>query len=235
MLLIPAGEFLLGSDPSQDKHSRAEEQPQTSLCLPDYRLARTPVTHTQFAAFAAATERNRWPQPPGKQTHPVVNVSWHDAQAYCRWLAEVTGKPYRLPTEAEWEKGARGTDGRIWPWGNQWDARCCNTSEGRKGDTTPVDTYTESASPYGLVDLVGNVGEWTHSKWGPDTAKPRYGYPYRCDDGREDSTGDEHRVVRGGCWFNNRWLARCSCRFAGDPSDCFDNVGFRVALEPSGP
>ena len=232
MLLIPAGEFLLGSEPQRDEHARDDEQPQASLHLSDYWLARTPVTNDQYVSFVAATERRGWQQPSGKDKHPAVNVSWHDARAYCRWLAQVTGKFYRLPTETEWEKGARGTDGRIWPWGDQWVLCGCNTSEERKGDTMPVDTYAESPSPYGLLDMVGNVGEWTRTKWGPDPAAPRYGYPYRSDDGREDPASDDHRVVRGGCWFNSGWLARRIGRFGGQPSDRFGNLGFRVAVSP---
>jgi formylglycine-generating enzyme required for sulfatase activity len=119
MVLIPAGKFLMGSDPSVDKNARDNEQPQHTLHLPDYYLAKTPVTNAQYAAFVQATYRRQpegWEHgkpPSGKEDHPVVHVSWHDAVAYCRWLSEVTGRPYRLPSEAEWEKGARGTDGRT--------------------------------------------------------------------------------------------------------------------------
>jgi len=183
MVLIPDGEFLMGSDPSVDKDARDDEQPQHTLYLPDYYLAKTPVTNAQYAAFVQVTYRQpggwKGGKPPsGKEDHPVVNVSWHDAVAYCNWLAEVTGKPYRLPSEAEWEKGARGTDGRIYPWGNRWDAKRCNTGESGKEGTTPVGAYPEGASPYGLLDMAGNVWEWTRSVY--------KSYPYDPDDGRED-------------------------------------------------
>ena len=125
MILIPAGEFLMGSDPRVDKAAREDEQPQHTLHLPDYYLAKTPVTHVQYAAFVHATS-HQWPDhwkgrkpPRDKEDHPVVYVSWHDAVAYCNWLAEVTDKPYRLPSEAEWERGARGSDRRIYPWGSR--------------------------------------------------------------------------------------------------------------------
>jgi formylglycine-generating enzyme required for sulfatase activity len=170
MVLIPAGEFLMGSDPSVDKDARDNEQPQHTLSLPDYYLAKTPVTNAQYAAFVQATTYHRQPggwehgkPPKGREDHPVVNVTWHDAVTYCRWLSEVTGRPYRLPSEAEWEKGARGSDGRIYPWGNQWDAKRCNTRESGKRDTTPVGAFPEGASPYGLLDMAGNVWEWTRS------------------------------------------------------------------------
>jgi formylglycine-generating enzyme required for sulfatase activity len=127
--VIPAGEFLIGSDPHQDKDALDNEQPQHRLSLPDYFLAKTPVTHAQYRAFVLATSHEapgRWTNgtpPSGKEDHSVVNVSWYDAKDYCQWLSQVTGKDYRLPSEAEWEKGARGINGRIYPWGNPWDAK----------------------------------------------------------------------------------------------------------------
>ncbi len=136
MILIPAGEFLMGSDPQKDSDTEDNEQPQHLLYLPDYYLGKTPVTNAQYRAFVQATGYQRpedWAEgrpPRDKEDHPVVNVSWYDAVTYCRWLSEVTGKSYSLPSEAEWEKGARGTDGRIYPWGNQWDETRCNSSQG---------------------------------------------------------------------------------------------------------
>jgi formylglycine-generating enzyme required for sulfatase activity len=225
MVLIPAGEFLMGSDPSVDKDAQDEEQPQHTLYLPDYYLAKTPVTNAQYAAFAQATYRqpSHWEggkPPSGKEDHPVVNVTWHDAVAYCHWLSEVTGRPYRLPSEAEWEKGARGTDGRIYPWGNQWDAERCNSEESGKGDTTPVGAYPEGASPYGLLDMVGNVWEWTRS-----AVKS---YPYDPDDGREDFVAERDRVLRGGSWFDVRVGARCVERNWDDPNTSDFDFGFRL-------
>jgi formylglycine-generating enzyme required for sulfatase activity len=216
MVLIPAGEFLMGSDPSVDKNAQDEEQPQHTLYLPDYYLAKTPVTNAQYAAFVHARgheQPKHWKggKPPrGKEDHPVVYVTWGDAVAYCNWLAEVTGKPYRLPSEAEWEKGARGTDGRIYPWGNQWDAKRCNTMKSGKRDTTPVGAYPQGASPYGLLDMAGNVWEWTRSVYKK--------YPYDPDDGREDLEAESYRVLRGGSWANiSRRFARCSYRKDSPP------------------
>lgn len=126
-----------------------------------------------------------WQHPSGlksnivdKDHHPVVQVSWYDAIAYCRWLAEITGKLYYLPSEAEWEKGARGTDGRIYPWANEWDDNCCNAGKSGPGDTSPVGSYPNGASPYGLLDMAGNVWEWTRSLWGEKRGEPEYKYPY---------------------------------------------------------
>jgi len=110
------------------------------------------VTNAQYLAFVEATGQKppgHWQggkPPEGKEEHPVVNVSWHDAMAYCQWLAKVTGKVCRLPSEAGWEKAARGTDGRIYPWGDKWDAKRCNSSEGGPGDTTPVNSVSPSYS-----------------------------------------------------------------------------------------
>ena len=116
----------------------------------------------------------------------MVNVSWQDAQAYCQWLSEKTGKSYRLPSEAEWEKAARGADGRVYPWGNEWDAAKCNTRESKIQGTSPVGQFsTLGDSPSGCADMVGNVWEWTLSLWGPDSDSPKYRYPYDPADGRE--------------------------------------------------
>ena len=227
MILVPAGEFLMGSDPLKDKRAIDPEQPQHVLYLPNYYLAKTQVTNAQYWAFLQSTgyERPRhWQDktpPRGKKKHPAVYVSWNDAIAYCRWLAEVTGRPYRLPTEAEWEKGARGTDGRIYPWGDQWDAKRCNTIESGKADTTPVGAYPQGASPYGLLDMAGNVCEWTSSLY--------QAYPYRADDGREDLSSSNRRVLRGGAFDYVERDARCASRSWYDPSLRSWGEGFRVA------
>ena len=233
MILIPAGEFLMGSDPRKDKDAQSDEQPQHTLYLLDYYLAKTPVTNAQYVAFMQAIDHRQprhWEggKPPrGKEDHPVVDVTWHDAIAYCNWLAEVTGKPYRLPSEAEWEKGARGSGGLIYPWGNRWDAKRCNTREGHRGDTTLVGTYPEGASPYSLLDMAGNVLEWTRSVY--------KGYPYVPEDGREDLESEEDRVLRGGSWDGGQGLARCGFRGRGYPHYSVIGIGFRVAASPGSP
>jgi formylglycine-generating enzyme required for sulfatase activity len=243
MVLIPTGEFTMGSDPGLDPEAVDDEGPQHRLYLPDYYLAKTPVTNAQYGAFVQATGHPapyHWGggfPPRRKEDHPVVNVSWHDALAYCNWLAEVTGKPYRLPSEAEWEKAARGDDGRIYPWGAQWDPARCNSREGGQGDTiaevgiyigdtTPVDAYPEGASPYGLLDMAGNVWEWTSSVYEV--------YPYDPVDGREDlQAGDDvRRVLRGGAFVNLGWRVRSAFRGHDLPDFFFWDRGFRVALDP---
>jgi formylglycine-generating enzyme required for sulfatase activity len=238
MIRIPAGEFLMGSDLQKDKEANAEEQPQHSLYLSDYCLAKTPVTNAQYTAFVRATGYDQpaeWMDGKplrGKENHPVVFVSWVDAAAYCRWLSQNTGKSYRLPSEAEWEKGARGTDGHIYPWGNQWDAPRCNFDKGFRGDTTPVGAYPEGASPYGLLDMAGNVWEWTRSLWGENPENPVFPYPYNPEDGRENPNASQsvRRVLRGGAFWNDLRLVRCASRYRLHPNDRSWNWGFRVTM-----
>jgi formylglycine-generating enzyme required for sulfatase activity len=230
MVLIPAGEFLMGSDPEKDKDASDDEYPQHRLYLPDYSIAKTPVTNAQYLAFTQATYRDvpaHWKgKKPlqGREDHPVVNVNRRDAVAYCTWLAGVTGKAYRLPSEAEWEKAARGTDGRIYPWGNEWDAKRCNTREGGKGDTTPVGAYAQGASPYGVLDMAGNVWEWCHSLSRP--------YPYNAADGREDSEDEDVRVLRGGSFVYIAGTVRCAARYLDGPDFRVGFYGFRIVLAP---
>jgi sulfatase modifying factor 1 len=241
---VPAGEFLMGSRKWIDQQAMEDEMPQHWVYVAAFRISRTPVTVAQFQAFVEATgyvttaeneganyvwggiywqfiQGADWRHPRGpessiaaKMQHPVTCVSWEDAQAFCRWAG------VRLPTEAEWEKAARGTDGRIWPWGNIWDAGRCNTWEGGPQDTTPVGAYPGGASPYGVLDMAGNVWEWTSSLYKP--------YPYEAHDGREDPTAEGGRVVRGGSWNCNQDVARCAIRYWNLPRDSLDYLGFRV-------
>jgi hypothetical protein len=166
----------------------------------------------------------------------VVRVSWYDAMAYCHWLPKVTGKSYRLPSEAEWEKGVRGSDGRIYPWGNQWDTKRCNTDEGGEEYTTPVDAYPQGRSPYGLLDMAGNAWEWTTSLWGMNSPKSEFGYPYDPTDGREnlEAEGSVFRVTRGGSYRFSK-NARSALRRGYRPHVRNDVIGFRVAASDISP
>jgi formylglycine-generating enzyme required for sulfatase activity len=228
MILIPRGEFLMGSDPYQDGNALGAERPQQPLYLPDYYLAQTPVTNAQYAAFVQQTGHDpprHWinGRPPrGQENHPVVSVSWYDAVAYCNWLSRITGKPYRLPTEAEWEKAARGPDARVYPWGNQWDAKRCNTKESKIEGTVPVGTYPQGGSRYELMDMAGNVWEWTSSLY--------WGYPYRAADGREDPASPDSRVLRGGSWLNFYDSARAAYRRRYVPAYHSRIHGFRPCM-----
>ena len=230
MVRIPAGEFLMGSN-EQDKQAVEDENPQHRVYLEEYWIGKYPVTNAQYAAFVNATghetpehwEKGRPPQ--GKENHPVVQVSWHDAVAYCGWLSQVSGKPYRLPTEAEREKAARGTDGRVYPWGNQWDPKRCNSEASGQLGTTPVGAYPQGASPYGLLDVAGNVCEWCQDWYDAD---------YYASSPQRDPQGPRsgsHRVIRGGSWCGSEWYVRAAHRNGADPDFRSDAVGFRCVSQ----
>lgn len=207
------------------------EQPATMITTTAFYLDRTEVTNAQYAAFVTATNhpvpRNAFDPvglaiwnldgtiPLTRTDHPVVNVTWPDAVAYCAWAGK------RLPTEAEWERAARGDDGRIWPWGPEWDAARANTKESARGTTTAAGELTGGAGPYGTLDLAGNVWEWTNSLYLP--------YPYQPDDGREVASGSGARVLRGGSWFDEQAGAHTSGRNSLLPTLANTNVGFRCA------
>jgi formylglycine-generating enzyme required for sulfatase activity len=215
LVLIPAGEFLMGSDDGDE-----DERPPHAVYLPDYRISRYPVTNRKYGMFLEET-RHREPEywhdrKFNAPNQPVVGVSWHDAQAYCRWAG------LRLPTEAEWEKAARGTDGRKYPWGDDDpDESRCNFGN-NVGRTTDVGSYPKGVSPYGIHDMAGNVWEWTHSLYKK--------YPYRPNDGREDEDRSGDRVVRGGSWFIHRGYARGAYRGYGHPGGFDNNFGFRLVV-----
>jgi serine/threonine-protein kinase len=166
LVRIPAGEFLMGSDTNKDKAADYEETPQHRLHLEEYLIGKTPVTNAQYLAFVQATGHKPpefWIQgviPQGKEQHPVVNISWFDAFAFCRWAGQGSGHVVRLPSEAEWEKAARAAGGRIWPWGSQPpDKKRCNFNN-NVGGTTPVGQYSPRGdSPYGCADMAGNIDE----------------------------------------------------------------------------
>ncbi|HST90126.1 MAG TPA: SUMF1/EgtB/PvdO family nonheme iron enzyme, partial [Ktedonobacterales bacterium] len=220
---VPAGPFLMGEDKQQH-----------TITLPAYQIARYPLTVAEYACFVRAghnaPEKGAygidWNTQLQRLEHPVTSVTWHDAVAYAAWLAQQTGQPWRLPSEAEWEKAARGTDGRLYPWGNTFDAARANTSESGKRATTPVGTYPTGASPYGAGDLAGNVWEWTTTIFKP--------YPYRQNDGREDLKSTDNRVPRGGSWSNGSTYARAAYRGHLRPGNRNDGIGFRVALAAPG-
>jgi formylglycine-generating enzyme required for sulfatase activity len=218
---IPAGEFLMGSDKQKDSMAQDDETPQHQVYLPEYRITRIPVTNAQYKLFVDATGHSapeHWKNgciPDGKENHPVANVSWRDAQTFCKWAG------VRMSSEAEWEKAAGGTDGCIWPWGDEApDNNRCNFNN--KNGTTPVGAYPAGASPYGCLDMAGNVWEWTSSEF--------VGYPYDPDDGREDPQGDARRVLRGGAFYDYGGDLRCAYRNRNHPDDGYDFIGFRVVV-----
>lgn len=209
MLDIPADEFQYGDE----KGIERIEQP---FCIAKY-----PVTNQQYKKFVDATRcavpfadwggMSNWDKetrnfPDGKANHPVVLVSWHDAVAYCEWLRATTGRPFRLPTEQEWERAARGTNGLVYPWGDKFLPERANTREAGIGDTSPVGVFAEGASPCGALDMVGNVWEWAASNY-------------------NDST----KVLRGGSFNIESQDARAANRLRYYPGIRYVFIGFRVA------
>jgi len=248
MVEVPTGPFLMGSSIA-DPQAQSDEQPQHTLTLPTYWIGKTGVTNAQFRAFVAGdgytnetywdtagwqwrTEKNRT-QPThwnnadfNSSNQPVVGISWYEAMAYTRWLSAQTGQIFSLPTEAEWEKAARGTDGRIYPWGNTWEAGRANSSEARIGKTTLVSQYPGGSSPYGVLDMVGNVWEWTRSIYTR--------YPYEPTDGREDLSTSTGKCfsIRGGSWFLNAPNLRIALHDFVMPAIGDRNIGLRLTRYP---
>ncbi len=227
MVYIPPGKFIMGSD-EDDLEGVGEEQPSHEVYLDGYWIGKYEVTFDQYDKFCAESSRDRpgdsdagW----GRGKRPAINVSWYDAEAYCRWLSAKTGLNFKLPTEAQWEKAARGTEGQRFPWGNQEAneklANFGNDSEIRK--TNPVGSYPQGESPYGLMDMAGNVWEWCYDWYGSYSAEPQ-----------KNPTGPQtghFRVLRGGSWFDSPMYIRCSIRFYAKPSYRGNIEGFRLCQE----
>ena len=246
---IPGGPFLMGSDKSRDPNAREEEMPQFTVDLPSYFIARYPVTVAQFRSFVEDTESNGGFMPGnpdclrGVENHPVAYVSWHEAMAYCQWLttklgvSELTPRRLRqllvgkqeamgwrvtLPSEAEWEKAARGTDGRIFPWGDQLDSDKCNYGHTSIGSRNAVGCFPRGVSPYGVEETIGNVFEWCQDWFGP-YRRQLFAEPRGPKKGRS-------RVLRGGSWGDSAEHCRSAFRVGGRPSSGDYGLGFRVVL-----
>jgi formylglycine-generating enzyme required for sulfatase activity len=233
---VPAGPFRMGSE-KDDPNGYNDERPAHDCDLAyEYRIGRYPVTVAQFREYVEATgEQPRDPDSlrgPGNQ--PVVWVSWFEALAFCRWLERRWRQESRLPegwgvslpSEAEWEKAARGTDGRIYPWGDKFDPDRANTREAKIQDVSAVGCFPGGTSPWGCEEMSGNVLEWTRSI--------KKAYLYVREDGREDleASSQPLRVVRGGsCFFDSR-RARCAYRDGYVQEARRGGFGFRVVVLP---
>lgn len=243
---IPAGAFIYGDDSKEKYPHWAKIASRQILTLPTYRISRYPITYTQFQAFLDAEDGfgdERWweglavsdvhRKQAGQQrfkygNHPRENVSWYDAMAFCRWLSWRMGGTYqlheieqwlvRLPTEQEWEKAARGTTGFIYPYGDNFDPTRSNTDETGIGLTSAVGIFPQGASPYGVLDMSGNVWEWCLTDYKTPTLTIS----------EENLTSPNTRVVRGGSWGNASDGARAAIRDANAPMDRFISLGFRV-------
>jgi formylglycine-generating enzyme required for sulfatase activity len=223
---VPAGPFLRGSDLKRDPEATDAEIPMRTVDLPAFKIGRYPVTVVEYACAiraGAMREPRDWATVSQRPYHPITNVSWRDAINYSAWLTKVTGEHWRPPTEDEWEKAARGTDGRIYPWGDQFDPRRANTNEGGKGEPTAVGMYPMGVSPYGVLDMAGNVQEWCGLT--PDSPMLR-----------PNAMGEPGKSVgylAGGSYDDPPATARCAYRgqlFMGERSE---EIGMRLVLQLS--
>jgi formylglycine-generating enzyme required for sulfatase activity len=225
MCWVPPGPLLMGSDARRDPLADQRELPQHRVTLGGYWIGRYAVTAAQFRTFVKESghEPADTDSLVGPDDHPVTVVTWHDALAFCRWLGAQAGVRVTLPSEAEWEKAARGADGRIYPWGNEPpDESRCNFAY-RMEDTTPVGRYSpQGDSPYGCADMAGNVWEWTRSLLRT--------YPYNPRDGREKlrTSNDVLRILRGGSYLDGAARVRCTSRSWYNPSSRGRCGGFRI-------
>ncbi|MBI9046198.1 MAG: SUMF1/EgtB/PvdO family nonheme iron enzyme [Anaerolineaceae bacterium] len=244
-IFIEAGEFIMGSIDKEAKiyieGGRAyPEVPQHTVYLDSYWIDKYEVTNGQYALcvddgvckppnYTRSYTREFYFGNPEYDNYPILYIDWFMAGEYCEWAGR------RLPTEAEWEKAARGTDGRKYPWGNDpitddkanfCDIDCPKTHANENyndgyPDTAPVGSFPAGASPYGVMDMSGNAWEWTNTIVRP--------YPYDANDGREIYVTNEERVWRGGTWSNGTWWIRSSVRYRSVPTYWYGNLSFRCA------
>lgn len=238
---IMGGKFTMGSDNGYD-----DEKPVHQVPVEGFWMGRYPVTNQQFQEFLQASgyKKEQWWIPAGwvwrrenaverpslwldeiwnGDNQPVVGISWYEAYAYTQWASSVSGLEIALPTEAQWEKAARWTDKRTYPWGNDNPTKKLLNFAVNVGKTTDVGTYSELGdSPYGCGDMSGNVWEWCLSQWVSD-------YPYKADE-RNDVAGNSPRILRGGSWNSIPYNCRAVSRFNLNPLNRFNYFGFRVCV-----
>lgn len=235
MALVPSGEFTLGSD-GKAIDEDAMERPPHSVSLAAYFIDKHEVTVAEYAGFLNAAQataegqgrpflglaayspleqaNGEWRAKSGRERFPMTNVTWYGAVAFAKWAGK------RLPTEAEWEKAARGSDGRKFPWGAGMDPSRMRFGQDNIG---PVGEKANGASPYGCLDMAGNAWEWTSSLFKP--------YPYAAEDGREDPETAGRRVARGGSWTGEPHIATTTYRFRPEPGFAHAYLGFRCAKD----
>ena len=229
-ITIPPGRFVMGNLAGTVVHLSSLQTGTYEQSCDGFAISRYPITNAQFAHFVESdgytASADRYWTPAGLgwkdayeirepaywhdamwngPAQPVVGVSWFEAVAFCNWLGERTGRICWLPSDKEWEYSARGSDGRAWPWGEEWVTYAANTIEAGLQKTTPAGLFDRFSSPFGLGECAGNVWEWCSSEF------RGYG-PYADGDGRESADGVMPRVIRGGSWLNGRDHARCSNR-----------------------
>jgi len=238
MVLIPAGPFQMGSNKEDTEHQGAEfgsvkpwyldEHPQHRVVLSDFFIDRFEVTNSQYQRLIESIQA-RAPEHwiggrylGGQENFPVTEINWYDADRYCKWVGK------RLPSEAEWEKAARGTDGREFPWGNEFDPKKANTGASGFGRLLAVGSFPSGVSPYGVHDLAGNAWEWVEDWYQP--------YPGSTD--RNALYGQRNKVLRGGGYGGNgghyalALFYRTAYRSSIPPEEAYVDLGFRCAKTP---
>ncbi|OGO28460.1 MAG: hypothetical protein A2Z16_09140 [Chloroflexi bacterium RBG_16_54_18] len=228
LVYIPAGVFWRGSE-NDEPQSRPDEKPKQAIYLDAFWIDRTEVTNSMYATCVregscgvpsqTSSRRNLFYY--GQEAfddYPVIFVSWNDADRYCTWAGR------RLPSEAEWEKAARGVDSRIYPWGNEPASSLLANYNNQVGDTTRTGSYPSGVSPYGVLDLAGNVAEWV-----ADWFDPKYYLSAAVINPPGPDQG-EFRVQRGGSWLNQAHVIRTAYRLWNYPDSSFEGIGFRCVL-----
>jgi formylglycine-generating enzyme required for sulfatase activity len=240
MILIPAGNFTMGSTEQQALDSFAlckndcskddflAEYPQHTVFVNDFYIDKEGVSNADYKMFVQATNHEAPPywndSDLNSSNQPVVGVNWNDAKAYCEWLGK------RLPTEAEREKAARGTDGRIWPWGNTWDNTKSNHGKGGSPYYDDSDGYKYTApvgaelgvSPYGVLNMAGNVWEWTSDDFAPYPGNDKFTH---------EDYGKDYKVVMGGVYDDDTSELHAANRYGYEPNDEDDDIGFRCVKD----
>jgi formylglycine-generating enzyme required for sulfatase activity len=229
MVFVPSGEFLMGSTSDDIRHqSDVDEFPQRKMWLDDFYIDIHEVTNAQYKVFV---DSMKVPAPPkwlngnygiGEDGLPVISITWDEAAAYAKFVGK------RLPTEAEWEKAARGTDARAFPWGNSFDRTLANNGD----HLVPIMTYPLGASPYGAYDMAGNAAEWVDGFYAAYPRTTNDVLPRDIPDRKEVFKGGERRVYRGGSWNTFPKYLRCSNRESASGGKRWVYVGFRCAMDP---
>lgn len=254
-------EIQITGNPNTDERLFERQLKEHKVFLEEFYISKYPITNKQFQVFINRTKYKTtaekegfgfhfdgemkkikgadWKHPHGpdssiskKHNHPVVMVSWFDSLEFCTWLSKENKSNCALPSEAQWEKAARGPNGNIWPWGNSWNNKLCNC-ENSINDTSQVGSYSPKGdSYYGCADMAGDVLEWTTTTIGTNDPWPaKFKYPYNPNDGRENLKVKTRRVGRGGTYQRNSDMCRSAFRFADNPYDRYSSMGFRIVCK----
>jgi formylglycine-generating enzyme required for sulfatase activity len=229
MILIPAGSFLMGADPDAPFNPWYGEYPQHEVNLSSFMISKTEVTNLMYRQCVyedacespievSSSTRDDYFTNAQFNSYPVVNITWAQAENFCRWMGQ------RLPTEAEWEYAARGTSGNLFPWGNTPPNCSLANYQGCNGDTVPVGSYSSGVSPFGLFDMAGNVNEWVSDWMGEG-----YYYDSPVDNPPGPDSGMDH-IIRGGGWTDPMRELRSTSRGGMDPGKHDSSVGFRCVM-----